>query len=198
MKAIILLLALILVTACSTVHNRPESINEAIPEKDDAYIIHEYLQVTGAKKNLLKFQELMIAQMQNNLERILAERLSNSTFGDQSSRSAAILLVNDAISNFVERFGKEQRQLMPFEDLEKKIIGPIIIKYFSTDELIDLITFYKSPIGKKYIDSVDSIVMEITAKTNQEYGQKLYRLSKTIAEEELGEIKHKLPVLQKK
>jgi hypothetical protein len=198
LKSEISLAVLFLVISCSVAQNRPSSMNETISLKDDANIVHEYLQATDAKAKMLKIQEIMIAQMQNSLGRMLAEKLNSSSFEDQSSRSAAALLVNDAISNFVERFGKEQRKLMPFEDLEQNIIGPIIRKHFSNDELIKLIAFYKSPVGKKYIDSVDSIMLEISTKTNQEYGHRVYSLSKSIAEEELGNIQQQLMDLHNK
>lgn len=198
MKGIISLLTLLLVMSCSTAQNAAVSKKITTSENDDDRIVHEYLQVTGAKANMLKFREIMLTQMRNNLEKILGEELNSAQFKDQAVRGNAAILVNDAITRFVERYKVEQSKLMPFEDLEQKIIGPIIRKHFSTEELISLISFYKTPLGKKYISSVDSVMMEITKDMNKEYGQKLYNLSKTIAEEELGDIKRQLLELQAK
>jgi uncharacterized protein len=153
--------------------------------RSDDYIIHEYLEVTGAESNMLKFQKVMLSQMRKNLERVIAERMSRSHIEEPSKRAYFVLKTNEVISNFIAKFEKKQRELMPFEELEKKVIGPIIRKHFTDDELNELISFYKSPIGKKYVASINSMMQEISIKTNQEYGQKLYDLARSIAEEEL-------------
>lgn len=137
---------------------------------------------------MLRYQKVMLGQMKNDIERMLAEKMSRIHFDDPSQKAHVALMVNNAISNFVGRFEKAQQELMPYEELEKRIIGPIIRKHFSNEDLHALITFYKSPVGKKYITSMTTIMQEISSRTNQEYGQQLYHLSKTIAEEEFESI----------
>lgn len=174
--------------SCSTPQNRHAAMERPNTGNDDWNLVHEYLEVTGAKSNMLRFQKVMLGQMKNDIERMLAEKMSRSHFDDPSQKAYVTLMVNNAISNFVGRFEKEQQELMPFEELEKRVIGPIIRKHFSNEDLQALISFYKSPVGGKYISSMNTIMQEISAKTNQEYGQQLYHLSKTIAEEEFESI----------
>jgi uncharacterized protein len=183
---------LILSTSCSTSQSNHLAANQPKPGPGSDYMVHEYLQVTGTKANMMRYQKLMLGQMRGTLERLLAEQMNKRHFDDPSKRDQAVLVISESISNVLSRYEKELQELMPFEEVEKRIITPVIRKHFTDDELSALISFYKSPVGKKYVASFNAITQEILDRTNQAYGQQLHRLSKTIAEEEIERIGRQL------
>lgn len=68
---------------------------------------------------------------------------------------------------FWDRFIKEAS---PDDFIEMLI--PVYVKHYTDDELIDLIEFYKSPIGKKVIEKLP-LISQDSMKAGSEWGKKL-------------------------
>ena len=192
MKSILALVILMTVTACAKPQYSaapPEIKNPGISYDQ---LLHEYLQVAGTKKTIIRARKLMMDQIADNLVRVMNEKINQSALTDQSKKAYAASLINDAVSKFADRFEQEQQKLMPFEELEQKIISPIFKNHFSHQELAALIDFYKSPVGVKFVDSIETLMQEISVRTNQEYGHQMINMSRKIAEEEFGKIQWQL------
>lgn len=63
------------------------------------------------------------------------------------------------------------------------LVAPIYAKYYTDDELVQLIAFYKSPLGQKLTDKLPAITQESFA-AGQEWGKK-------IGEKVAGKLKEK-------
>ncbi len=70
-----------------------------------------------------------------------------------------------------KKFWDEFSNAIKTEDLIK-MITPIYDKYYSEQDLDNLIAFYKTPTGKKVIESMPVIAQESMA-AGQEWGQKI-------------------------
>ena len=62
------------------------------------------------------------------------------------------------------------------------LIVPIYEKHFTNDEILQLISFYKSPIGQKYIQELPGIMQE-SMQAGQQWG---YELGERIISESGG------------
>ncbi len=74
-------------------------------------------------------------------------------------------------------FYVEMRQLSKEMDLEGRL-APLYAKYYTNDEISQLVAFYKTPLGKKMIAVLPDLTMESTQigqKWGQELGEELYR-----------------------
>lgn len=63
------------------------------------------------------------------------------------------------------------------------LVAPIYAKYYTDDELVQLIAFYKSPLGQKLTDKLPAITQESFA-AGQEWGKK-------VGEKVAGKLKEK-------
>lgn len=70
-----------------------------------------------------------------------------------------------------DNFWKDFMKQVNADSLTEMVI-PIYSKYYSTEELNELIKFYKSPIGKKVV-SVTPYVMQESMSIGQKWGEKI-------------------------
>jgi hypothetical protein len=95
--------------------------------------------------------------------------------GTQSDAKAAVTIVN-AIKHLVPDFKEEnvtnkELENMVFE-IQQQII-PIYDKYFSNEEILGIIEFYKSQIGQSYLNKMSKVIMEC-AQVGNKYGEIIY------------------------
>ncbi|RVT76680.1 DUF2059 domain-containing protein [Flavobacterium sufflavum] len=89
------------------------------------------------------------------------------------SGKMAIQMINQITTSFKtsyskagDKFWEDFKNEVKAEDLEKMII-PIYDKYYTENDIDQLITFYNSPIGKKMISTMPQIMTEsMTAGQN--------------------------------
>ncbi len=153
MRNIGILILSIFVVSCATtkVINNDSKIAEQSAEINK--LIHEYLVVTGSKANQDKMINLMADQMKKGFENSINKILARQSFKNSRDKSNAILIMNKTIDSFFNRYKTELRELMPYSEIEKNIYTPILAELFSAEELKSIISFYRSPIGKKRTDS---------------------------------------------
>jgi hypothetical protein len=86
------------------------------------------------------------------------------------------------MSNVIDAFKKQNPNVDPqfWDELKKEInvndlvnmVVPIYAKYFTDDDIQQMIAFYNSPIGKKYVASLPAITQE-SMHVGMEWGQQL-------------------------
>ncbi|GEM_PF-6776164 len=82
-------------------------------------------------------------------------------------------------------------QLLPVKQIMSEIYYPVLKKHFSEEEIIDLIKFYQTPLGKKTIEEMPAIMNESGKLLNQ--SQYVPRLQKFVA----GEMEKRRDVVKK-
>ena len=116
----------------------------------------------------------------------LTAAIAYSKFPNISAEKMALIIsfldINGTRSSMDKKFQEILLQVSPqkkdfFQKMLKverimELIIPIYDKYFSEDELKQLIEFYQSPLGKKMVDIMPSLMQE-TMKSSVDYFQKL-------------------------
>ena len=199
MKNVVVLICVIICMSCAITTN-DITHNSTVPEQnlETEELVHEFLVVTGSKKNQEKLFSIMSEQMKKTFEHSINRMIVNRPSLSSMDKADAIMLTNKAVNNFVTRYRKEIKELMPYSELEKTIYAPILTEHFSYEEFKKMISFYKSPIGKKYIELMPLIMEQSMAKTNELYFSKIANLSETIAKEEMENIKSEIEMLRVK
>jgi hypothetical protein len=82
-------------------------------------------------------------------------------------------------------------QLLPVKQIMSEIYYPVLKKHFSEEEILDLIKFYQTPLGKKTIEEMPAIMNESGKLLNQ--SQYVPRLQKFVA----GEMEKRRDVVKK-
>ena len=86
------------------------------------------------------------------------------------------------------RFSKRFRELYPkrvnMEQVIEEIYYPLYDKYFTENELKDIVVFYKSSTGKKFIEVTPQLFQESMRKSSELLNPKIIQLVNEIMQEE--------------
>ena len=93
----------------------------------------------------------------------------------------------------LENFFKNEIQ---FKDLVETVYLPIYRKHFTEQEIIELIQFYNSPVGKKLSALSPAIMQESALSFNQSYGPKVEKIGAEIVNNEVKSLIEKVRTLK--
>jgi len=158
----ILIISLLMTVTSTNAQNVQEKIS---PEKKAA--IKELLEVTEAKTNSDNVLNTMFAQMENLMPQLLATQIENSPEVKAEDRAETSKKASEVSSRVFNRFKELTLQKVKFSEITEQISYELYDKYFTQEELKDLIIFYKSPTGKKATKALPLLVEESSRKTNQ-------------------------------
>jgi hypothetical protein len=86
-------------------------------------------------------------------------------------------------ARFRERFMKE----IDFQKLQQDLMLELYDKYFSEQELTDLVAFYRSATGQKALMVMPELLAESVRRTNDMVGEQVNRISLEVVREVLDE-----------
>lgn len=162
-----------------------------IPEK--RALIKELLEVTEVTKLTENVINTMLLQMERNYPQLLSGALKNEKDIEQKK---------ERIIESQRRFSKRFRELYPqrvnLEQVMEQLYYPLYGKYFTEDELRDLVIFYKSPTGKKSIMVMPQLMQESMQKSSELLNPKIIQLVNEIMEEEKKRLEEEETAQEKK
>lgn len=158
----IIMIELLIIVNSTDAQNTPEQIS---PEKK--ILIKELLVVTEANANSKDILNTMFAQMETFLPKIITTQIENSTDIKPEEKAEISKKTNEVSTRVFGRFKELFQQQVNFSQVTEEISYELYDKYFSQEELKDLIVFYKSPTGKKTTKALPLLLEESGRKSNQ-------------------------------
>ena len=169
----------------------PQSTTPAITEEKRA-LIKELLEVADLKTNVNALYNAMAQEQQKNLPDLLWEmaaampEVKRLSAADQ--RGLRILVMKEA-----NRIGDRIRELflqkIDLSGLLENLSYVAYDKYFNEQQLRDLITFYRSPTGRRTIEVMPQLFTESMTMTVQAVRPKIGDLMNDLMKEESARIK---------
>jgi uncharacterized protein len=139
----------------STIKNSASSIAQADPvvpkqiSEAKKQLLRQLVEMTGSKKSYEQTQQIMIAQMEEQLNAI------NGRSGG-TARSA-----NTDLSKFMKEFNEK----FTYEKMLETVLYPTYDEYFTEDDIRGMIAFYKTPTGEKVISVTPQLTQTIFKRT---------------------------------
>ena len=135
------------------------------PEK--RALIKELLDVTGGRKTTENVFNALFAEMDQELPKVILAEMQ----GDKRLAGRDKEELQKEATEVALRVSKRFRELLfekvHIEQFIEDLSYPLYDKYFTEDELKDLIIFYKSSTGKKAISVMPALLTESIAKSNE-------------------------------
>jgi uncharacterized protein len=78
---------------------------------------------------------------------------------------------NQVLSQVPQEDRAKYEVLLQVEDLLKRIV-PIYAKYYTEDELVQILSFYRSPAGTKYLQATPQIVNDSVKEALKYFNEK--------------------------
>lgn len=94
--------------------------------------------------------------------------------GGTKSYRDSILSIIEGIKHLIPNFNGVDENIINeiLEDINSQII-PIYDKYLTNEEVIGIIEFYKTPIGKVYLSKMGAVALE-SMQVGNKYGEIIY------------------------
>jgi hypothetical protein len=131
------------------------------------------------------------AQMQSKqlVPAILSDALSeNKTLSDAQKQAAVPSLQQNAVPKLVDNAGKVFAT-QQFQSDAMKAQYEAYGKYYSTQEIRDLTSFYKSPTGRKFIQVQDQVGRDVVNGLMQKYMPQAIKATRDQADKEVASVK---------
>jgi Uncharacterized protein conserved in bacteria len=166
----------------------PLTIAAQEPTTKKQELIRELLVVTDASNNARKIIDSVVIEMNKQYPQIV-ERLADADPDlTPAQRQKAKTILGENQSRFTAQLLERIKQRVDIGQVVESISSSLYDKYFTEDELKDLIAFYKTPTGKKTL----SIMPQYFAESIQRTGEKLSPILTTVIMEMAAEEKERI------
>lgn len=153
------------------------------PEK--RALIKELSDATNSRKTAEEMLNAMLAQTEKLSETLMSDTISSRgdmTIQEQEEHRQKQKATRARINARVKEL---MAQRIDLTKVLEEVSYTIYDRYFTEGEIKDLIVFYRSPAGKKYIELMPKLVADSMAKTAELITPKLQQILKEIVDEEL-------------
>ena len=151
--------------------------------------IKDLLEAIDAQKLVGAIAQSAQMQAKQLVPAILSDALSeNKTLTDAQKQAAVPSLQQNAVPKLVEGAG----QVFTTESFRKDAMQSqyeAYAKYYSTQEIKDLTTFYRSPTGRKFIQVQDQVGRDVVGGLMQKYMPQAIKATRTQADREVASVK---------
>jgi len=151
------------------------------PEK--RALIKELYLATRADKLAETFTNITLTQMERDLPRMLSE-LPEMADLKSRERDQAQKTIAETSTRMLRRFKELMPERINFAEVMEQMFYPIYDRFFSEDELKDLVAFYKSPTGRKSIEVMPQLMQDAVQRSNQALNAKVMDLVMEVIQEE--------------
>jgi hypothetical protein len=128
-----------------------------------AEMIRELLTIVGiaGMAEQMRDQQSIVELMQMQPSYHQMMELATSEQTDLSEEDRQLLLARlDDFDAFAERFQTLFIERLNFSEIIEAVYPPLYDKYFSDEELRQLVAFYRTPVGRKSIEVTPSLMQE--------------------------------------
>ncbi len=137
--------------------------SDAEPSESKLETIRELLRIAGVvgmaeqMRDQQSVVELM--RMQPSYHEMMEWATSEQTDLSEADRQLLLARLDD-FDAFAERFRALFNERLNFSTIIETVYPPLYDKYFSEEELRQMVTFYRTPVGRKSIEVMPSLMQE--------------------------------------
>ncbi len=186
---IILVLCLLIVgfAAQAEAQTTTSRENQTTVSPEKQALIQELLNVTNAKKNAEDISNLAIAQVEAVTPNLLADALSKRAGlqGDELRQKT-----NEHLAQVLKRFKQLYPQKINYTQVVNQVTYPLYARFFTEEELKDLVNFYKSSTGKKTIAVIPQLAAESVQQSNELLLPKTLELMQQVVNEDVRQSRY--------
>jgi len=155
--------------------------------------IEELIVLIGATQTAKSIFVTLIEQYSYALSKNALDRFENQNWPPAFKEKAKLLS-----QDFFDRLSRRLREEVPRRiQYEEKVSGFYVEaydKHFTEDEVRELITFYRSPVGQKFLGLGPRFASDLQKKFEAELGSEAQTVTRTILAEELKQLEERATV----
>ena len=187
MKRAMVLLCLML--CCTVLAPRP---TRASVESEKFKVFNHFFEVIGAEAQYNQMLAIITTQFSRGFSAAISKQVEKDAKISPENKDKVKALVSTYMQNAMQKMRSRFSKEIPFSDLVKNVYYPVYEKHFTVAELKEVIAFYESPVGKKFVKQTPALMQESVSLLNSQYNAKMLALSQQVAQEELAGLKREL------
>jgi hypothetical protein len=156
-------------------------------------LIKEIIVLLDLYKTTDALIDSMLLQSEKDLSAVLSQTVSkeaNSTTGEQAALESQL---NESAARMHKRFKQLFRERVNFAQILDEIMYALYDKYFTENELRDIVAFYKTPTGRKTIEVLPQLFAESMQRTSAALLPTIQQITNEIIDEEMQQLKNLKP-----
>jgi hypothetical protein len=146
-------------------------------------LIKELYMATRADKMAESFTKIILTQMERDLPKMISETPEMADLKTRDREQVQRTIVETSTRVF-KRFKELMPQRINFAEVMEQMFYPIYDKFFTEEELKDLVAFYKSTTGQKSIAVMPQLMQDAVQRSSQALNAKVMELVTEVMQEE--------------
>jgi hypothetical protein len=146
-------------------------------------LIKELYLATRADKLAESFTNVILTQMERDLPKMISETPEMADLKTKDREQVQRTIVETSARVF-RRFKELMPQRINFAEVMEQMFYPIYDKFFTEEELKDLVAFYKSTTGQKSIEVMPQLMQDAVQRSSQALNAKVMELVTEVMQEE--------------
>lgn len=171
-------IALLAMTASGQQSAKPAAITQ-----EKRALLQELFTLTKLDKMMGNMMDAFLLQTQKDLP-VMVEQMTGDPAADTKSQEEYSKRITESSRRISERLRELLPQRINYTEVAEQLFYPLYDKFFSEDELKQIVAFYKSPAGQKTIEVVPQLLQESMQKSSEILLPKLTPLINEVLEEE--------------
>jgi hypothetical protein len=147
-------------------------------------LIKEMMAATDVQKVGDEMMKAMLDQFERDAPEQIAQSVNAMQDLKPQEREKMLQDMTADNARLVKRFRELIKEKLDWSQLMDQLMYPIVDKYYTEDDLKNLIAFYKSPTGKKVLETMPQMMTDIMVRSNEIIKPKFDEISKQILDEE--------------
>ena len=149
-------------------------------------LIFQMLEITGGKEMYQQMQQIVFSEMQNQFAPMMEQMLDNQTDLSPAEKEEQLAKLSNNVDRLMGEFVELMQSEVAYEEMLESVFYPVYDRYFTEDDLRDLIAFYESPVGKKIIAVSPDLFRTSLQLSNEIFIPKMLDIIDRLIEEEIG------------
>ncbi len=146
--------------------------------------LKELFELTNVRESYASLNTLIINQMQASFFQAADQKIDANVFSEKERKQVGEVL-KEQFTKMVENYEKFVKNSMPYDQVEEEIFIPLYKETYTESEVEKLIAFYKTPLGKKTIESSKQIPQQAAKMSAEKYDSKISDFVKKQVEENI-------------
>ena len=185
MKKILQLTLILTVVFSFTAISKAQEQKEISAEKER--LISELVVLTKTNEQIVEFTDQMLEGMNDLYPVIIEQTLARDKDLTVSEKENLKEYMVGKFDSFNKKFRKRLPEEIDYPKFVRQVFYPLYDKYFTADELRDLIAFYRTATGQKVVTTMPKLLEESQAKTQEVLVPQVLTLLDKILKEEIGD-----------
>jgi hypothetical protein len=162
----------------------PALAQDEIPESKRRVIL-ELVEIFNQQTSVEQIVDTTLAQMETIFPQMMSSAADRRTDLSQKEKEALREEAVEGYARFSARYRERVSKEVNFRKFQEEVSVPLYDKFFTEQELRDLIAFYRTPTGRKSLQVMPELLAESMQQAAAILGPQISRIVDEVIQEEL-------------